>query len=179
VFSWGELAANGNRLPFTPFLRGIYVNISFLIISKWFGQKIVEKYGTTGRRFDRERNIEIYGELQAKVIELRDALEMGLGVQQVCTEIGGLACFLAYNAEKGYGDVAPTKLAPEPPPPVTELALRQPDTRNRPTYPTAHVKPPAVAPSVAAPKVVQPAPRPPGVMKKQPPKAIKKSKYAR
>ena len=102
----------------------------FIIITKWFAQRIEHRYlARVPRRFDQEKNSVLLKELHLKVDELGEALEMGLGGVDAAVNVGMLANMIAYNVEKGLG--ADTE---EPPAPEGTESLEPADesTKGRP-----------------------------------------------
>lgn len=91
---------------------------SFILATKWLAQKIERAYCTKPPRyFDREKNTTLLREMRDLVDQLGEALEMGVGAQDTCVEIGSLAVMIAVNLETGKGapaeEAPPVETAPE------------------------------------------------------------------
>ena len=90
--------------------------------TKWFAQRIEWKLcgndprpgavNHAPRMFDREMNEDIVDEAEAKLEELREAIELGTNVQEKCFELGACALMIAFNVEAGKGEepAAPKKV---------------------------------------------------------------------
>lgn len=80
------------------------MSLGLVLSCRWFAQQIEMLVSPTGRRWDAEANVDLVTELEAKISDLKMALELGSNIKAAAVEVGSVAMMLAYNAEKGIGN---------------------------------------------------------------------------
>lgn len=95
-------------------------SLGIKVAANWFAQRVgwLLQNGTAEphakplrgpRVFTEEYNVDLARELQEHVDVLKESLQMGLGVQEACFEIGACALAIAVNTEKGVGKKPPAR----------------------------------------------------------------------